>query len=120
MHIAEIVGLRGLTVIPMFVLGYSKPALSIYIFLVYLNATFVHANVRFNVEWLKPLIVTRAFTIGTTASKKKPSMLIMQFISPGWINYLAPIICPQSLAQRLRHRRASGTNWIYQPIFVPI
>lgn len=61
MHIVEIVGLRGLTVIPMFVLGFSKPALSIYIFLVYLNATFVHANVRFNVEWLKPLIVTPRF-----------------------------------------------------------
>ncbi len=61
MHIVEIVGLRGLTVIPMFVLGYSKPALSIYIFLVYLNATFIHANVRFNVEWLKPFIVTPRF-----------------------------------------------------------
>ncbi|HEY6527420.1 MAG TPA: sterol desaturase family protein [Cellvibrionaceae bacterium] len=61
MHIVEIVGLRGLTVIPMFVLGFSKPALSIYIFLVYLNATFVHANVRFNVEWLKPFIVTPRF-----------------------------------------------------------
>jgi sterol desaturase/sphingolipid hydroxylase (fatty acid hydroxylase superfamily) len=28
---------------------------------VYLNATFIHANVRFNVEWLKPFIVTPRF-----------------------------------------------------------
>lgn len=61
MHIVEIVGLRGLTIIPMFVLGFNQQALSIYILLVYLNATFVHANVRFNIEWLKPFIVTPRF-----------------------------------------------------------
>jgi len=61
MHLVEIVGLRGLTIIPMFVLGFNQISLSIYIFLVYLNATFVHANVRFNVEWLKPFIVTPRF-----------------------------------------------------------
>ncbi|MBK8187535.1 MAG: sterol desaturase family protein [Cellvibrio sp.] len=61
MHIVEIVGLRGLTIIPMFVLGFNQQALSIYILLVYLNATFVHANLRFNVEWLKPFIVTPRF-----------------------------------------------------------
>jgi sterol desaturase/sphingolipid hydroxylase (fatty acid hydroxylase superfamily) len=61
MHIVEIVGLRGLTIIPMFILGFNQQALSIYILLVYLNATFVHANVRFNIEWLKPFIVTPRF-----------------------------------------------------------
>jgi len=61
MHIVEIVGLRGLTIIPMFVLGFSQESLNLYILLVYLNATFVHANVRFNVEWLKPFIVTPRF-----------------------------------------------------------
>lgn len=61
MHIVEIVGLRGMTVIPMYVMGFTENALFIYIFLVYLNATFLHANLRFNVEWLKPLIVTPRF-----------------------------------------------------------
>jgi len=61
MHIAEIIGLRGMTIIPMYVLGFSENALHIYILLVYLNATFIHANVRFNVEWLKPFIVTPRF-----------------------------------------------------------
>lgn len=61
MHIFEIIGLRGLTIIPMYVLGFAENALHIYILLVYLNATFVHANVRFNVEWLKPIIVTPRF-----------------------------------------------------------
>lgn len=61
MHIVEIIGLRSMTVIPMYVLGFAEGALHIYILLVYLNATFVHANVRFNVEWLKPLMVTPRF-----------------------------------------------------------
>jgi sterol desaturase/sphingolipid hydroxylase (fatty acid hydroxylase superfamily) len=61
MHIVEIIGLRGMTIIPMYVLGFAESALHLYILLVYLNATFVHANVRFNVEWLKPLIVTPRF-----------------------------------------------------------
>jgi sterol desaturase/sphingolipid hydroxylase (fatty acid hydroxylase superfamily) len=61
MHLFEIIGLRAMTIIPMYVLGFAENALHIYILLVYLNATFVHANVRFNVEWLKPLIVTPRF-----------------------------------------------------------
>ena len=61
MHILEIIGLRSMTIIPMYVLGFAEGALHIYILLVYLNATFVHANVRFNVEWLKPIIVTPSF-----------------------------------------------------------
>lgn len=61
MHIIEIVGLRAMTIIPMYTLGFTQNALHIYIFFVYLNATFIHANVRFNVEWLKPFIVTPRF-----------------------------------------------------------
>ncbi|MFA6041469.1 MAG: sterol desaturase family protein [Methylophilus sp.] len=61
MHLFEIIGLRAMTIIPMYALGFAESALHIYILLVYLNATFVHANVRFNVEWLKPFIVTPRF-----------------------------------------------------------
>lgn len=61
MHLFEIIGLRSMTIIPMYVLGFEQGVLHAYILLVYLNATFVHANVRFNVEWLKPIIVTPRF-----------------------------------------------------------
>jgi len=61
MHLFEIIGLRSMTIVPMYVLGFQQDALHAYILLVYLNATFVHANVRFNVEWLKPIIVTPRF-----------------------------------------------------------
>lgn len=61
MHIVEIVGLRGMTIIPMYALGFAESALYVYILLVYLNATYLHANVRFNIEWLKLLIATPRF-----------------------------------------------------------
>jgi len=61
MHLIEIVCLRGFTVIPMYVLGYSDPALKAYILYVFLHSTFIHANVRFDFGWLKKVIATPQF-----------------------------------------------------------
>lgn len=61
MHLIEVIALRGLTIIPMYLLGFAETAMHAYILMVYLYATFVHANVRFNVEFLKPIIVTPRF-----------------------------------------------------------
>ena len=61
MHIVEIIGLRGLTIIPMYSLGFSETALHAYILTVYVYATYIHANLRFNVEFLKKYIVTPRF-----------------------------------------------------------
>jgi len=61
MHFVEIVCLRALTVIPMFVLGYSELAIQVYLLIVYIYSTYIHANVRFDIEWLKPFVVTPRF-----------------------------------------------------------
>lgn len=61
MHLLEVVCLRGFTVIPMYVLGFEQPALYAYLVVVYLYATYVHSNLKFDVEWLKPFIVTPRF-----------------------------------------------------------
>jgi len=61
MHLVEIVCLRGFTVIPMYALGYSDPALKAYILYVFLHSTFIHANVRFDFGWLKQVIATPQF-----------------------------------------------------------
>ncbi len=61
MHIVEIIGLRGITIIPLYCLGFSQPALYSYIFFVYLVATYVHANLRFDDRWLAPFFVTPRF-----------------------------------------------------------
>lgn len=61
MHLMEIICLRGCTVIPMYVLGYSDPALYGYIFAVYLFSTLVHANIRTELPWVNGWLVTPRF-----------------------------------------------------------
>lgn len=61
MHIMEIICLRGITIIPMYALGFQEPAIYAYIIVVYLYATYIHANLKFDIECLKPIIVTPRF-----------------------------------------------------------
>ncbi len=61
MHFLEIITLRGLTVIPMYVLGFTPTALYAYILLVYIHSTFVHANLGWNFDWLGRFLVTPRF-----------------------------------------------------------
>ncbi len=61
MHILEIIALRGFTVIPMFVLGFSASAVNLYILVVYLYATFVHANLGWRFPIIERYLVTPRF-----------------------------------------------------------
>jgi len=61
MHILEIVCLRGLTVIPMQVLGFHQSLIYLYLVVVYVYSTYIHSNVRFDIEWIKPILVTPRF-----------------------------------------------------------
>ena len=61
MHFLEIITLRGMTVIPMFVLGFSLTAMNSYIFLVYVYSTLVHANLGWRFPVLEQIFVTPRF-----------------------------------------------------------
>jgi sterol desaturase/sphingolipid hydroxylase (fatty acid hydroxylase superfamily) len=61
MHIVEICILRGTTVLPMMVLGFSAIAVQIYIFIVYLWATFIHANIGWRLRGIEQLLVVPRF-----------------------------------------------------------
>ena len=58
MHFIEILFLRGLTVIPMMVLGFSETVVHIYILTVYIYSTFIHANVRWSLKRASKILVT--------------------------------------------------------------
>ena len=61
MHFLEILILRGTTVIPMIVLGFDQGAVNAYLLVVYLYATFVHANLGIRFGILEKLLVTPRF-----------------------------------------------------------
>ncbi len=61
MHVIEIICLRGLTVIPMYVLGFEQSVIYTYLIVVYLYSTYIHSNIKFDIEWFKPIIVTPRF-----------------------------------------------------------
>lgn len=61
LHLVDVIVTRGLTYVPIFVLGFSNAALMIYVFLVAVQATFIHANVRWEFRAVRRLIATPAF-----------------------------------------------------------
>jgi len=61
LHLVDVIVTRGLTYVPIFVLGFSQSALMVYVFLVAAQATFIHANVRWTFHRARRLIVTPAF-----------------------------------------------------------
>lgn len=61
MHFVEILVLRGTTVIPMYILGFSPLALQAYILIVYVHSTFIHANVGWNFDHLGRFLVIPRF-----------------------------------------------------------
>ncbi len=58
MHVVEILVLRGVTVIPMIVLGFNPAAVNAYILVVYLYSTFIHANIGWRLSLIDKWLVT--------------------------------------------------------------
>ncbi|MGB1236924.1 MAG: sterol desaturase family protein [Pseudomonadales bacterium] len=60
-HILELIVTRSLVLTPIFLLGFSKEVIDIYVIIVGIQAVFNHANVQVNFGWLKYIIVTPQF-----------------------------------------------------------
>ena len=61
LHLVDIAVTRGLTYVPIYVLGFGQGPLFAYLVVVSAQATFIHANVRFDFGVLKWLIATPQF-----------------------------------------------------------
>jgi lathosterol oxidase len=61
LHLVDAAATRALTYIPIYVLGFSEPAVFAYIAWVVVQATFIHANVGWRLGALRPLLATPAF-----------------------------------------------------------
>jgi lathosterol oxidase len=61
LHLLDIVVTRGLSFVPLYVLGFSAPAVYTYLVFVSFHAVFIHANVRFRFRPIEWLVVTPRF-----------------------------------------------------------
>jgi lathosterol oxidase len=61
LHLVDIAVTRGLTYVPIYLLGFADGPLVAYLVLVSAQATFIHANVRFEFGWLRWVVATPQF-----------------------------------------------------------
>lgn len=61
LHLVDALATRGATYIPIYILGFSEPAVFAYIVLVVVQATFIHANVRWELRPIRRLLATPSF-----------------------------------------------------------
>ncbi len=61
LHLVDIVLTRGLSFVPLYVLGFAPPALYAYLIFVSFHAVLIHANVRFRLRAIEWLVVTPRF-----------------------------------------------------------
>ncbi|TAK10993.1 MAG: sterol desaturase family protein [Acidobacteria bacterium] len=58
LHVIETVSMRSLVLVPIFLLGFARPALYGYLVFVSFHAVFIHSNVRFRFGWLDHWLTT--------------------------------------------------------------
>jgi lathosterol oxidase len=61
LHLVDIAVTRGLTYVPIYVLGFAEGPLAAYLVFVSAQATFIHANVRIELRWLQWILATPRF-----------------------------------------------------------
>ncbi len=61
LHLVDVLVTRAASYVPIYLLGFSLPAFAIYLAIVVVQATFIHANVRWNLPWLGRFVVTPRF-----------------------------------------------------------
>jgi lathosterol oxidase len=58
LHLIETVTMRSLVLVPIFLLGFERPALYAYLVFVSFHAEFIHSNVRWRFGWVDHLLTT--------------------------------------------------------------
>ncbi len=61
LHLVDVVVTRAVSFVPLFVVGFSEPAMLAYVVLVSFQAVWIHANVRFRFGWLRGWVATPEF-----------------------------------------------------------
>ena len=119
LHLVDVIITRGLTYVPIFVLGFSEQALMVYVFLVAAQATFIHANVRSQFRAIEKVIVTPSFHHWHHSAEPEAVDKNFAVHTPIWDLLFNTYYLPQRWphAYGLAHGRDVPTRWIGQLVY---
>jgi lathosterol oxidase len=119
LHLVDVVVTRGLTYVPVYVLGFSQPAVVAYVFLVAVQATFIHANVRWEFPWIRRWVATPAFHHWHHAAEPQAVDKNFSVHSPLWDwvfgTYYLPDRWPETYG--LCGKRDVPSSWLLQLLY---
>jgi sterol desaturase/sphingolipid hydroxylase (fatty acid hydroxylase superfamily) len=119
LHLVDVILTRGLTYVPIFVLGFSERALMMYVFVVAVQATFIHANVKWAFKPLQRIVVTPAFHHWHHSAEPQSVDKNFAVHTPAWDllfgTYYLPGRWPE--AYGLAHHRDVPARWTSQFVY---
>ena len=119
LHLVDVIVTRGLTYIPIFVLGFSESALMVYVGIVALQATFIHANVRWEFRAWQRVVVTPAFHHWHHSAEPQSIDKNFAVHTPAWDLLFGTYYLPHRwpTAYGLVHGRRVPSQWLAQLTF---
>jgi lathosterol oxidase len=116
LHLLDVIVTRGLTYVPIFVLGFSEQALVAYVFLVAAQATFIHANVRWPLRRWRRIVATPAFHHWHHSAEPEAVDKNLAVHTPIWDLLFGTYYLPDRWPARygLSDGREVGLRWLTQ------
>lgn len=119
LHFADAIVTRSLTYIPLFLLGFSEAAIAVYVVIVVVQATFIHANVRWQFPVLQRWVATPCFHHWHHAAESQAVDKNFAVHSPIWDWLFGTYYLPGRWPQRygLCGPRDVPTGWLSQFLY---
>jgi sterol desaturase/sphingolipid hydroxylase (fatty acid hydroxylase superfamily) len=119
LHLVDAITTRATTYIPVYVLGFSEPAIIVYVIVVVIQATFIHANLRWEFRPIRRFIATPSFHHWHHSDKREAVDKNFSVHTPVWDwlfgTYYLPDHWPESYGLSGGRRVPSG--WLRQFIY---
>jgi hypothetical protein len=91
---------KGVSLIPVFALGFSEWAIGVYAVLYQWQSVLIHSNVRMGFGPLRFLFVSPEFIIGIIVTTVRPATGILRGNCPSWMRCLGVFICREGKYRR--------------------
>lgn len=116
LHLVDVIVTRGLTYVPIFVLGFSEAALMVYVVIVAVQATFIHANVKWTFPRLRRIVATPAFHHWHHSAEPQSVDKNFAVHTPAWDLLFGTFYLPDRWpsAYGLVHHRDVPSRWLTQ------